>query len=75
LCKKISNSSKSLNKKINIPQKIADIAQVYIIDGKTQKIIRDLKDAVYREDDTLVLFSDSQHSEFLENWIYSRSIK
>jgi trk system potassium uptake protein TrkA len=70
LCKKISNSSKSLNKKINIPQKIADIAQVYIIDGKTQKIIRDLKDAVYREDDTLVLFSDSQHSEFLENWIY-----
>jgi len=68
LSKDISQNSKCLNKKIDIPQKIKDIAQVYIIrDGE---ISRELDDLVCNEGDTIMLFSESKYDDFLEKWIY-----
>jgi trk system potassium uptake protein TrkA len=68
LSKEISSKSRCINKKLNIPKKIIEKAQVYLIRDK--KIIRDLEDFKCKEGDKLILFSESQYDDFLEKWIY-----
>jgi len=68
LSKNISENSKCLNKKINIPQKIKNIAQVYII--KDEEINRELDNFVCTDGDTMMLFSQSDNDDFVEKWIY-----
>jgi trk system potassium uptake protein TrkA len=70
LCKKISKESKCVNKKINISQKIKNIAQIHIIKNQTGKIVRELESLICEEGDTLILFAKSEYSDSLEKWIY-----
>jgi len=68
LSKDVSSESKCLNKKINIPQKIKDIADIYII--KEGEIKREVDNLICNEGDTLMLFAESNYDDFLEKWIY-----
>jgi trk system potassium uptake protein TrkA len=68
LSKEISSKSRCINKPLNIPKKIEEKAQVYIIRDKN--IIRDLERFECKEGDKLILFSESEHDDFLEKWIY-----
>ena len=68
LSKDVSSESKCLNEKINIPQKIRDIADIYII--KEGEIKREVDNLICNEGDTLMLFAESNYDDFLEKWIY-----
>ncbi|NOZ89964.1 MAG: potassium transporter [Epsilonproteobacteria bacterium] len=68
LSKNISEKSKCIGKIINIPQKIKDIAQVYLIKG--DEILRELDNLKCQDGDTLMLFSQSKYSDLLEKWLY-----
>jgi trk system potassium uptake protein TrkA len=68
LSKEISEKSKCINKTINIPQKIRDIAQVYII--RDSEILREIDSIKCQNGDTLMLFSESQYNDLLEKWLY-----
>ncbi len=68
LSKDISEKSKCIGKSINLPQKIRDIAQIYII--RDNEIIREIDKLTCENGDTLMLFSESKYDDLLEKWLY-----
>ncbi len=66
--KKIVSSSKSIDKKVSISDKIEKIGLVYLIrDGHVFKEFEDIK---YQEGDILVAFSKIDNSDTLDKWIH-----
>ncbi len=68
LSKEISEQSKCIDKRVNIPKRVKEIANIYIVcDGE---IIKDLEELTCKKGDILILFSESGNDDFLEKWIY-----
>jgi hypothetical protein len=56
-----------MNRAINLPKKIKELANGYII--RQGNIIKELEQCVCQKGDRLLLFAESEHTDFLKKWI------
>jgi len=68
LSREISEQSRCVEKRINIPKRVKEIAEVYLI--QNGEIIKDLEKLICEKGDILILFAESKYDDFLEKWIY-----
>jgi len=67
LFKEVSETSKCMDRAINLPKKIKELANGYII--RQGDIIKELEQSVCQKGDRLLLFAESEHTDFLKKWI------
>jgi trk system potassium uptake protein TrkA len=68
LSKEISNSSKCIGKVMSIPQKVREVAHIYII--RDEEIIKNITEVSCIEKDRVVVFAESKYNDLLEKWLH-----
>ena len=68
LYKEIQESSKCIEERLNIPSKIAEVAQVYLVSNKS--VLKNISTEICEEGDNIVVFCSYEYDDIVEKWLY-----